>query len=59
MMKNLDLCKLRLRYTTLRAKQYAQQQMQQAQGCVKEHPMVYLAVALSAGFLLGKLFSRE
>ena len=58
-MKDLDLCKLKLRYATLKAKHHAKQQMRQAAGCVKERPAICMSVALATGILIGKLLSRK
>ena len=56
-MKDLDLCKLKLRYEMLRAKHYANRQMRGAKGCIKEKPVVCMTAALGLGILIGRLLS--
>lgn len=58
-MKNLDLCKLKLRYAALRAKHYSKEQIRETKAYIKEQPFIYLAIALGAGFLIGKLLSHK
>lgn len=53
-MKKTDLCKLRLRYAALRSRLYAAQQMHQARGYMKTHPLICVSLAIAAGFLAWK-----
>ncbi len=58
-MKDMNLCKLKLRYEMLKAKHYANQQVRQAKGCIKEKPVACMSAALGLGILIGKLLSRN
>ncbi|NLC23522.1 hypothetical protein NB640_08900 [Oxalobacter vibrioformis] len=58
-MKDLNLCKLKLRYEMLRAKHYANQQMREAKGRIEEKPLACLTAALGLGIVIGKLLSRH
>ncbi|MCM1513010.1 MAG: hypothetical protein NC112_07900 [Oxalobacter formigenes] len=53
-MKKKDFCKLRMRYAALRSRLYAAQQLHQARGYMKTHPLVCASLALAAGFLAWK-----
>lgn len=58
-MKDLNLCKLKLRYKMLRAKHYANQQMRGAKGCLKKQPVACMTAALGLGIVIGRLLSRH
>lgn len=58
-MKDMNLCKLKLRYEMLKARHYANHQMRQAKGCIEEKPIACLSAAVGLGILIGKLLSRN
>lgn len=58
-MPNLDLCRLKTRFAAFRAKQNLKALINDSEDYLKHEPVKCMVMAVAAGFILHKLFSRK